>query len=147
MLSVGVHLTVFLVVPFVAVFFSLKREASHNDWGVIAGFFVFELLLIMVLTGSYANYRIFLGLSAVAFVGVLFYVRNKIHWPVLLSFAALSPIMIGFYPFLVGPCDPDLFRHAQGTLAAGHADHGRRRHRLFRPYLHPRAVDDASHNR
>ena len=102
MLSVGVHLTVFLVVPFVAVFFSLKREASHNDWGVIAGFFVFELLLIMVLTGSYANYRIFLGLSAVAFVGVLFYVRNKIHWPVLLSFAALSPIMIGFYPFLAG---------------------------------------------
>lgn len=102
MLSVGVHLTVFLVVPFVAVFFSLKREATQNDWGVIAGFFVFELLLIMVLTGSLANYKIFLALSAVAFVGVLFYLRNKIHWPILLSFAALSPIMIGFYPFLAG---------------------------------------------
>ncbi len=102
MLSVGVHLTVFLVVPFVAVFFSLKRDATHNDWGVIAGFFIFELLLIMVLTGSLSNYRVFLGLSAIAFVGVLFYLRNKIHWPVLLSFAALSPIMIGFYPFLAG---------------------------------------------
>ncbi len=102
MLSVGVHLTVFLVVPFVAVFFSLKRDATQNDWGVIAGFFVFELLLIMVLTGSLANYKIFLGLSAIAFVGVLFYLRYKIHWPILLSFAALSPIMIGFYPFLAG---------------------------------------------
>lgn len=102
MLSVGVHLTVFLIVPFVAVFFSLKRDATRNDWGVIAGFFLFELILIMVLTGSLSNYKIFLGFSAIAFAGILFYLRNKIHWPVLLSFAALSPIMIGFYPFLAG---------------------------------------------
>jgi len=101
-LSVGIHLSVFLVVPIVAVFFSLKREVTRADWGIVGGFFAFELLLIIVLAGSFDNYKVFLALSAIAFAGMLFFLRLKIHWPILLSFAALSPIMIGFYPFAAG---------------------------------------------
>jgi len=98
--SVGVHLTVYLVIPFVAIFFSLKREATRVDWGMIAGFFVFELFLIIVLSGSFDNYNIFLVLSAIVFAALVFIMRKKVNWPILLSFAALSPIMVGFMPFL-----------------------------------------------
>jgi hypothetical protein len=100
MMSVGVHLTVYLIVPIVAIFFSLKRGATPFDWGLVAGFFIFELLMIFVLSGSLDNYNIFLALTAVVFGGLVFYLRKKVNWPILLSFAALSPIMIGFKPFL-----------------------------------------------
>ncbi len=100
LLSVGIHLTVYLIVPIVAIFFSLKKTATHNDWGLVAAFFIFELILIIVLAGSFANYNIFLGLSAIVFAVLLLVLRAKINWPILLSFAALSPIMIGFMPFL-----------------------------------------------
>lgn len=91
-----------MVVPIVALFFSLKREATRTDWALVAGFFPFELVLILVLSGSYSNYSIFIALTAIIFAGLAFYLRQKINWPVLLSFAALSPIMMGFYPFVAG---------------------------------------------
>jgi len=100
MLGVGVHLTVFLVVPFVALFFSLKENATPWEWGTVAAFFIVELLLIIVLSGQFSNYKIFLGLSGILFAVLAFVLRHKVHWPILLSFAALSPIMIGFYPFM-----------------------------------------------
>jgi len=100
MLSVGVHLTVFVVIPIVAIFFSLKREATATDWGLVAGFFIFELALIFMLSRGFSYYSMFMALSAIAFVALMFYLRQKIYWPILLSFGALSPIMISFYPFL-----------------------------------------------
>lgn len=104
LLAVGIHMTTFLVVPIVAIFFSLKREATHIDWGIVSGFFVFELMLIFALSGGTANYKIFLALTAIIFVALLIYLRNKIHWPILLSFAALSPIMVESIPFFISLC-------------------------------------------
>ncbi len=100
MISVGIHLTVYLVVPIVAIFFSLKRTATANDWGLVSGFFIFELLMIFVLSGGYSNYNLFMGLTAIVFGALAFYLRSKVNWPILLSFVALSPIMVGFKPFL-----------------------------------------------
>jgi len=100
MLAVGVHLTVFLVVPIIAVFFSFKDGVEKKDWMLVSAFFAIELLLIIVLAGSYENYKIFLSISLIMFVALIIYMRNKINWPILITFAAFAPIMIGFYPFL-----------------------------------------------
>jgi len=101
-LTVGAHLTVFLILPIVAIFFSLNKDATKSDWALVAGFFALELLLIFLLAGSFANYKIFLAFTALSFAAMAFYLRNKIHWPILLSLAAVSTIMIAFYPFLAG---------------------------------------------
>ncbi|MCP4567207.1 MAG: DUF2723 domain-containing protein [FCB group bacterium] len=102
MLSVGVHLTVFLVVPIVTIFFCLRENATKFDWAMVAGFFVVELILIVILSGAYSNYKIFLGLSALLFAVMAFVLRDKIYWPILISFASMSLIMVGFKPFLYG---------------------------------------------
>ncbi len=100
MLAVGVHLTVFLVVPIVALFFSLKPSVTKTDVAIFAGFFAVAMALIFVLAGSHDNYKIFLGLMGILAAALAFFYRNKIYWPILISFIAMSAIMVGFYPFM-----------------------------------------------
>lgn len=50
MLSIAVHLTIYIVVPVVALFFILKRDAGARDWGVISFFFIAGLYLIFELS-------------------------------------------------------------------------------------------------
>jgi tetratricopeptide (TPR) repeat protein len=100
MLSIGVHMTVFLVVPIVAIFFSLKETTTKSEWGMVAGFFALELFLIIVLSGKFVHYKFFLVFTCILFAILVVVIRKKIYWPILLSFAAISPVMVGFYPFL-----------------------------------------------
>lgn len=100
LLAIGVHLTVFLIVPIVTVFFSLKRDVTPKEWGLVSLFFIVQLVLIILLAGEHSHYKIFLGLVGLQFLGLTFYLRSKINWPILLGFAAIAPIMVGFMPFM-----------------------------------------------
>ncbi|MEZ5360085.1 MAG: DUF2723 domain-containing protein [Candidatus Zixiibacteriota bacterium] len=102
LLAIGVHLTVFLIVPIVTVFFSLKKNVTRNEWMIVSAFFIIQLLLIILLAGDHNNYKIFLGLVGLQFIGLALYMRNKINWPILLGFASIAPIMVGFMPFMFG---------------------------------------------
>ncbi|MEE9443931.1 MAG: DUF2723 domain-containing protein [candidate division Zixibacteria bacterium] len=109
-ISLGIHLTVFLIVPIVTIIFGLKRTATKIDWALISGFFIIQLILILILADTSiptpdvnigeARYKIFLILAGLQFVGLAIYMRNKVNWPIFLAFGAISPIMVGFYPFM-----------------------------------------------
>lgn len=99
-LSVGLHLTVFLVIPIVAIIFCLKENTTKTDWFVIAGYVIFEILLVMVMAGEYARYRMYLVITGLLTLGLLFYLRQKIYWPVVVAFAAMVPIILDFYSFM-----------------------------------------------
>jgi len=99
-LSVSLHLTVFLVVPIVAIVLCLKNTTTKTEWAIISGYFLLEMLLVFALSGRFQNYSIFLVLSGLIFVGLIIFLRQRVYWPVLIAFAGLLPIMISFYPFL-----------------------------------------------
>ena len=48
LVGVGIHLTVFLVVPICAVFFILKDDATVRDWLLVCGFVILELFMIIL---------------------------------------------------------------------------------------------------
>ena len=50
MLGVGIHLTLFIIVPVVSLFFILKAESGPRQWAVLALFFFAELYLIFQLS-------------------------------------------------------------------------------------------------
>lgn len=49
-LGIGVHMTIFLVIPLAAVFFVLKRDTPSVTWFAVAGYFLGELYLIFALS-------------------------------------------------------------------------------------------------
>ncbi len=100
MLAMGVHLTVFLIIPIVTLLVSLKKDVTPTEWALVSGFFIVQLLLIILLTGSHDNYKIFLALVGIQFIGLALYMRHKVNWPILLGFASITPIMVGFMPFM-----------------------------------------------
>jgi hypothetical protein len=100
MLAIGAHLTVFLVVPIVTIFLSLKKETTKTEWMMAASYFVIELLLIIILSGDFSRYKIFLGISGILSIILVLLLRQRIIWQVLLSFSAMSMIIVGFYPFM-----------------------------------------------
>ncbi|MDD4051262.1 MAG: DUF2723 domain-containing protein [candidate division Zixibacteria bacterium] len=99
-LSVGLHLTVFLVVPIVAIIFCLKENATKTDWFVLTGYVIFEVLLVMIMAGDFARYKIYLALTGLLTLGLLYFLRQKIYWPVAFAFAAMIPIISDFYSFM-----------------------------------------------
>ncbi len=107
MLGVGIHLTVFLVVPVAAIFFVIKRDADEMSWIYLCSFFVVELLLVALLSfsgfeGIKTAYYTFLFLSAVLFAFLAFKLYHSINLAWVISLAAVSLIMIGFWKFIIG---------------------------------------------
>lgn len=116
LLGVGLHLTVFLVVPVAAIFFVIKKDATRLNWIYICTFFVVELLLILVL--SFTNvpnsiaaagggdakgpYMIFLLISGGLFTYLAIKLYHHINIPWVIALAAASGIMVGFWPFIGG---------------------------------------------
>jgi len=102
MLGVGIHLTTFLVMPIVAVYFILKKDAPPKAWIAICSFFALELLFILVLSGGVGGYNAFIGITVIMLGVLAFMVYKYINWPILIAIGAFSMIMIGFWPFVYG---------------------------------------------
>ncbi|MEW5923760.1 MAG: DUF2723 domain-containing protein [Candidatus Zixiibacteriota bacterium] len=50
MLGVGIHLTLYIIIPVLAIYFILKKEVLTRQWAIIALFFFVELFLIFMLS-------------------------------------------------------------------------------------------------
>ncbi|RKX26434.1 MAG: hypothetical protein DRP47_08190 [Candidatus Zixiibacteriota bacterium] len=100
MVGIGIHMTVFLVVPVCALLVILRRGASVRDWSILCGFVLFELLLIFVLsmTSSTAaqGSKMFYLFTAVGAVVLFVLLYKKINWAVLVAVGSLSTIMVSF---------------------------------------------------
>jgi len=96
LLGVGMHMTVFLVVPICSLFFILKKEATTKDWAILSGFVIAELFFIMIFAyvggGSKAFYLFSVLMASIVFI--LLY--KKINWAILIAIASLSTIMMSF---------------------------------------------------
>ncbi len=104
MLGVGIHLTVFLVVPVAAIFFVIKKDAPQISWVYLCSFFIIELILVTIFSfmGIPGGYGIFLFLSAVIFFVLAYKLYNSINLAWVIALAATSLIMIGFWKFMIG---------------------------------------------
>jgi hypothetical protein len=95
-LGIGVHMTVFLVVPVCAIFFILKREAEAKDYFMICAFAAIELLMVIIFANDRGGSDVFKFFSVVLGVGLFVMLRNKIRWGILVAIAATSSLMISF---------------------------------------------------
>ena len=95
-LGIGVHMTVFLVVPVCAIFFILKQEAEAKDYFMICAFAIIELLLVIVFSNDRGGPGVFKFVSVVLGITLFVMLRDKIHWGILIAIAATSSLMISF---------------------------------------------------
>lgn len=100
MLGVGVHMTVFLVVPTCALVFMLNDNATRRDWLAVCLFVIVELVLIVLLSNNRGGVSLFYLLTAVFGSIVLILTYKRINWGRAIAIVAISSVMIGFSEFL-----------------------------------------------
>lgn len=95
-LGIGVHMTVFLVVPVCAIFFILNRHAEPKDYLMICAFAAIELLMVILFANGRGGPGLFKFVSVV--LGILLFVMlyRKIRWGILIAIAATCSLMISF---------------------------------------------------
>jgi len=109
-LGIGVHMTVFLVVPVCAIFFILKRDAEAKDYFIICAFAAIELLLVIVFSNDRGGADVFKLVSVVLAITLFVMLRKKIRWGILIAIAATSTLMISFSLYI------DVFEIPLGIL-------------------------------
>ncbi len=104
LLGVGLHMTVFIIVPVIAIFYIIKREATPRDWAMVCGFIMAELLLIFLLAGTDVDInersRLFFLLSGILGLVLVAMLFRKINWALLLAIASACSVMVGFELYL-----------------------------------------------
>jgi len=105
LLGVGLHMTVFIIVPVVAIFFIIKKEATPRDWAMVCGFIIAELLLIFLLSGIDVDInerkRLFFLLTGVLGIFLIGMLYRKINWALLIAIASACSVMVGFELYLM----------------------------------------------
>ncbi|HUV30756.1 MAG TPA: DUF2723 domain-containing protein [Acidobacteriota bacterium] len=100
LLAIGVHMTVFLVVPVCAIFFVLKREAEGKHYLAICGFAILELLMVTLFANGRGGFPVFLSLTALLTVVLLVLLYRKINWGILIAIGSAFPIMLSYNQYL-----------------------------------------------
>lgn len=95
LLGVGIHMTVFLVVPICSIFFILKKEANNRDWLYICAFFIIELLMIIIFSDTMGA-GMFKLFSVALALGLIILLYKKINWAIMIGIASVSTVMISF---------------------------------------------------
>ncbi len=96
MLGIGIHMTVFLVLPICSVFFVLKKEATTRDWLTLCGFIILELVFIMSFANGRGGVGAFYAVSAFMGVVLLMLLYKKINWAIVIAIASVCTVMIQF---------------------------------------------------
>jgi len=100
MLGVGVHLTVFLIVPICALFFILKPEAEKKHYLALSVFGLLELLMVLIFADGRGGYPVFGFVSFVLAAALVIYLRQVINWGLAIAWAAVCSIMLGYAKFM-----------------------------------------------
>jgi hypothetical protein len=101
MLGIGVHMTVFLVMPVCAIFFMLKkREATPVDFAIVCVFGIVELLLVMAFADGRGGIMAYYIVSALLALIVFILLFRKINWGIAIAIVSLSLVMSSFTSFV-----------------------------------------------
>ncbi len=95
-LGIGIHMTVFLVVPVCAVFFILKKSATRRDYLMVCCFAIIELLLVIMFSNGRGGSGVFMLVSAALGVVLVVMLYRKINWGILIAIGTTSMVMIEF---------------------------------------------------
>lgn len=101
LLGVGIHMTVFLVIPICSLFFILKKDATPRDWLMLSGFIIFELFLIILFANGRGGSKVFYLVSALAAVVLLVKLYRRINWTIVVAIASVSSIMLAFSQYII----------------------------------------------
>lgn len=102
-LGLGLHMTVFLVVPVCAVFFVLKRGATTSDWAYVCGFAITEVLLVFLISNiGIKNAHVpFSLISILLAAAVLFKIRRSANWALLIAIVSVATVMQSFSTYFM----------------------------------------------
>ena len=100
MLGVGIHMTVFLVVPTCALVFMLNDDAPRRDWVVVCLFMIAELLLIFLFSNTQPGVKGFYTVSFVLGLAVLALIYRSINWGRAIAIVSICTVMVGFSEFI-----------------------------------------------
>lgn len=95
-LGIGVHMTVFLVVPVCAIFFILNNKAGSKDYLMICAFAAIELAMVILFANGRGGPGVFKFVSVVLAIVLFIILYRRIRWGVLIAIAATSSLMISF---------------------------------------------------
>jgi tetratricopeptide (TPR) repeat protein len=98
--GVGIHMTPFLIVPVLAIFYLLKKEATAREWALVCGFFIVELLLIVLLSDTTFGYRLFFLITAALGVILVLLIYRFVNWGVAIAIISLCSLMLEFSYFM-----------------------------------------------
>lgn len=96
LVGVGVHMTVFLVVPMCAIFFILKREATSRDYLMVSLFMIISLFLIWAFSNGRGGHQAFFLVTGVMLGVLALLLWKKIHFPMLIAIGSVCSVMMGF---------------------------------------------------
>jgi len=86
MLGVGIHLTLYVIVPVLAVYFILKKEVLTRQWAIVSLFFFVELFLMFMLSARPGEIPYYLPVLIIFVVFVFHSVMlNKLVRPILIT--------------------------------------------------------------
>lgn len=95
-LGIGVHMTVFLVVPVCAIFFILRKDATPRDYLLICAFAIVELLMIILFADGRGGHKFFYFATALLGAGLLALLYKRIQWAVVVAFVSIASVMMSF---------------------------------------------------
>ncbi len=96
MLGIGIHMTVFLVVPVISIFFLLNKNAEPRDWALVGLFFAVELAMILIFADGRGGPAMFKFMTAVLGILLAVILYRKINWAILIAVASMSAVMMSF---------------------------------------------------
>ena len=96
MLGIGVHLTVYVVIPVVAIFFLLKKDATKREYLAICLFALMELLLVIIFANGRGGASAYKLVSVVMGMVLVVMLWRKMSWGMLVAVASCSTVMISF---------------------------------------------------
>ncbi len=100
MLGVGIHMTVFLVVPTAALVFMLNDNATRRDWLIVCSFMIAELLLIFLFSNTQPGVKGFYLVSVILALAALGMIFRSIDWGRTIAIVSICSVMIGFSEFI-----------------------------------------------
>ncbi len=100
MLGVGIHLTVFLVIPVCAIFYLLRSSAGAREYALISGYAIAALFLIILFADTGNGYTMFLITVGLLGLVLLYVLRHHMRWGVLAGLLGVGAVATGFNTYL-----------------------------------------------
>ena len=95
-IGIGVHMTVYLIVPISAIFFILKKDSAPRDYMLVSAWAIVELAMILLFSDGRGGVTVFYLASALLGASLIIFLYKKIDWPVLIATGAVSAVMVSF---------------------------------------------------